>query len=350
MHFEDGSWLHKLSEANLGARIHNLLARMHLLHDVLGRQDAQAITSHALRWIDSGSQPFFITMNLFDVHEPFMPPPEYFHRFSQRTKPLDQFYWPQDVQLSPQQIQDEIDAYDGCIAYTDDQIAAFMGQLRRRGVLDHTIVIVTSDHGEEFQEHGFMFHSKGLYWELIHAPLILYAPGNAAVPPAARIVTPVALQSLPATMLHLARASVNRFPGPSLDPLWSARSPANWPYPVSELASFGTSPLFPSYFGPLKSIVTAKWHYIEGGKFGEELYPCCGNEVSNQAASAGGKLMAQDLRQILGSTESPRVGIAASAIQQNVPARPVLNPKQLAADRQKMNDQLRALGYTPDLL
>ena len=73
--------------------------------------------------------------------------------------------------------QDELDAliglYDGEIRYTDDALRSMFGELRAMGFLDNCLVVITSDHGEEFDEHGHLDHLGFLYDELLHIPLIL---------------------------------------------------------------------------------------------------------------------------------------------------------------------------------
>lgn len=84
-----------------------------------------------------------------------------------------------------EQIQGEIDAYDGGIYYTDQQIDLLLKELDGRGVLDNTIVVITSDHGEMFGEHGLWEHHNSLYKPVIHVPLIVWYPQS--VPQAMRI-------------------------------------------------------------------------------------------------------------------------------------------------------------------
>ncbi|WP_428268855.1 sulfatase-like hydrolase/transferase [Haliangium sp.] len=72
------------------------------------------------------------------------------------------------------------DRYDGELAYTDKHIGRLLKELSNMPGADRTIVIVTSDHGDGFNEHGFINHGQALYRELLHVPLIFYVPG---VPP-----------------------------------------------------------------------------------------------------------------------------------------------------------------------
>jgi arylsulfatase A-like enzyme len=72
-----------------------------------------------------------------------------------------------------------IDRYDSEIAYEDDQIHSVLATLAARGLADSTIVVLTSDHGEEFGEHGGFSHTRKHYRELLHVPLIVKVPGVA---------------------------------------------------------------------------------------------------------------------------------------------------------------------------
>ena len=69
--------------------------------------------------------------------------------------------------------------YDGCINYVDDLLAEFFENLKDRGIYDDTLIVVTSDHGEEFLDHGGFMHRQQGYEEIIHIPLIIKFPGNA---------------------------------------------------------------------------------------------------------------------------------------------------------------------------
>ena len=76
--------------------------------------------------------------------------------------------------------QDEKDyveaLYDGDLAYTDEQLAKLFALFEQEGVLDTSIIVITSDHGEEFWEHGVWRHGQSLYDDLLHVPLIVWLP------------------------------------------------------------------------------------------------------------------------------------------------------------------------------
>jgi choline-sulfatase len=71
----------------------------------------------------------------------------------------------------------EEDRYDGELRYTDKHVGRLLAELARMPSADRTIVVITSDHGDAFNEHGFINHGQALYRELLHVPLIVYVPG-----------------------------------------------------------------------------------------------------------------------------------------------------------------------------
>lgn len=236
---------------------------------------APDINRAALDWVDRDDEkPFLIFMNYFDVHDPYTPPEPYRSKYASTPDPgglINGFMERYSPSLTPEQIQTEIDAYDGSIAYVDDQIKALFSELEGRGLLENTIVIVTSDHGESFGEHGILQHSASLYLPEIHVPLIVWAPGK--VPAGKTVETPVTIAALPSTILSLVNVTDDPFPGPSLALLISGEAPADWPDPISELAQMaGAAQVNPSTHGAMKSVVGAEMQYITHEKFGEELY------------------------------------------------------------------------------
>src|SRR6185436_19048529 len=62
----------------------------------------------------------------------------------------------------------------------DDRVGELLEALRARGLLENTLVVVTSDHGEEFREHGGFGHGQSLHGELLHVPLLMRLPGRLA--------------------------------------------------------------------------------------------------------------------------------------------------------------------------
>ena len=128
-------------------------------------------------------RPFFLFVHLFDPHEPYTPPLRYSnyfanspHKASLSTEKKKYIFDGEVVRISDKGMADFIDSYDGEIRYVDDQLARVFSYLRAQGILDSTIVILTSDHGESFGEHNLWGHHSSLYNEQIHVPLILRYP------------------------------------------------------------------------------------------------------------------------------------------------------------------------------
>jgi arylsulfatase A-like enzyme len=218
----------------IGQQLAFFAHRTGLSPNLLGRSSAYDINAGVTGWINHDSGPFFAVLNYFDVHDPYIPPPEYRERFTTTNSPLGEIgtTFNSFPDLTDVQRQHEIAMYDSAISYTDDQIDNLLQDLDHRGILRNTVVVITSDHGEEFYEHGFYTHGNALYTELVHVPLIIVAPGE--VPPATRISTPVSLTNIPATVIDLATGqTAHDSPQRSLATLW--RDPngvGNWPPPI----------------------------------------------------------------------------------------------------------------------
>ena len=129
------------------------------------------------------SERFFLFLHTYAVHDPYWPPKEYRHRF--RTTPPPGGFPPTGANLSavnrgklsvtPEQVEYFKDLYDGSIRYVDDVLASWIGELEAMGLLDETTLIITSDHGEEFLDHGMMVHEQ-IYHENLHVPLLVLHP------------------------------------------------------------------------------------------------------------------------------------------------------------------------------
>lgn len=146
---------------------------------------AVEINERSLSWLDSrdNDRPFLLWNHYMDVHGPYEPPAEYAERWAD-DPPSDRGAGSlfQRAVKDPESITDAerqtlVDLYDGEIRYTDEQIGAFLDGLEVRGLREETLVIVTSDHGEVFGEHGYYEHPRFLYEELLRVPLILDGPG-----------------------------------------------------------------------------------------------------------------------------------------------------------------------------
>lgn len=265
-HYEDlfASLIDAASRTTFGRRLARFAPRFGY-YDWPGRKNAAVINNSFLAWVDSrGTQrPFFAFLNYFDAHGPYLPPREFAERFSAQPdalvarQPFDGWaYTGGEVDAAVREM--ESDAYDASLAYLDAQLERLFNELRARGLLDRTLVVVTSDHGESIFEHAALGHSINLYREALHIPLLLRWPGR--IPAGHRDPRPMDLTAVSATLLDFAGISTP-WPSVSLAPFRpESRGPGR---PLSELAHNPDAPNhWPNQHGWLKSLVTERWHLI----------------------------------------------------------------------------------------
>jgi arylsulfatase A-like enzyme len=166
-------------------------------------------------------------------------------------------------------------AYDASIAYLDAGLKRLFGELRRRDLLDRTLVILVSDHGEEFGEHSVLGHGTDLHIQSIHVPLLLRFP--ASVPAGIEVNRPVSLCDVPATTMEILRfTDVSTFPGRSLSRHWANADGGDAEPGESVLSELIYAPWDPEWApvskGDMKSLVTGEMHYIRNGDSTEEVY------------------------------------------------------------------------------
>ena len=122
-----------------------------------GRKTAGDINQAFLDWLsDNDQRPFFAFLNYFDAHGPYMPPKPFELKFGTKKPSIPSIRL--HYEYKAEEIETLRDAYDSCIAYLDNEIGSLLDQLEERGVLNNTLVIITSDHGEHFGEHDLMLH------------------------------------------------------------------------------------------------------------------------------------------------------------------------------------------------
>jgi arylsulfatase A-like enzyme len=129
----------------------------------LGYRDAETITDTSLAWLAKKrlDAPFFLFVNYLDAHYPYIPPRAFRELFS-----TDQ---PRNV-LQPHVGIWELQ-YDRSLRYLDHHVGRLLSYFNEHNMLDKTVIIITSDHGEAFGEHGFNGHGQTLYEEEIKVPL-----------------------------------------------------------------------------------------------------------------------------------------------------------------------------------
>jgi arylsulfatase A-like enzyme len=146
-------------------------------------------------------------------------------------------------------------------------------------------VIVTSDHGEQFGEHGVFDHGNSLYLPLLHVPLLMRFPGR--VPGDIRIPASVSLRDLPATVLDVAGITAD-VPGESLARWWETFiEPSDGRNVVfAEVEGLATAyPSDPVFGGDMRSLIVGRQHYIRNGDGREELYDFGGDPAEERDLS-----------------------------------------------------------------
>jgi arylsulfatase A-like enzyme len=127
---------------------------------------------------------FLLFLNYMDAHAPYSPPAPYDRRYEPQMSPVDFRSYTQAMKAvnrerAPIRLNDRrklIAQYDGGIAYMDEQLGNLLDGLKRRGLYDDSLIIVTADHGEEFGDHDVMEHGLSIYQGSIHIPLVIKYP------------------------------------------------------------------------------------------------------------------------------------------------------------------------------
>jgi arylsulfatase A-like enzyme len=256
------------------------------------RKDAASISRAFLNWLANRREPhrpFFAFLNLLDAHDPYMLPPGAPHRFVTYSTTRDEYravyeLWRDldKMRLPRSCITLARDSYDDCLGYIDEQLGLLFDELQRRGVLDQTLIIVTSDHGEGLGEHNLFDHGESLYRTEIRVPLVIVPPSG--LNPPAVVGETVSLRDLPATIVDLVgQGKGTPFPGDSLARFWrdsaldGAGSPRDHDPVISELIApnpgrpnQGRSP---ASRGPLISLAEGNFVYIRNeGDGSEQLF------------------------------------------------------------------------------
>lgn len=193
---------------------------------------ASCLHEKALAHLPSGENPFFLYLHYMDPHDPYWRPPAFRGRFAGAYRGEHEFIAKGEpnaigemlydngpkLEITEDDIRHLIALYDEAIAYFDTEVAAFLAELERRGLMEDTLVAVVSDHGEEFLEHGHIKHCRTLFDTEIKTPFLLAGPGIAG---GRRIPQVVENVDLVPTLLDYLRVPLPDAPmdGVSLRPL-----------------------------------------------------------------------------------------------------------------------------------
>ncbi|MCP3960108.1 MAG: sulfatase [bacterium] len=159
------------------------------LYEVLGATaDTGQTVKRAAEWLAEGGEPFFLFVHTYEVHHPYTPRGDLLARFagdyrgdlgSRISKELLLEINAGERRIDEDDLAYIAAAYDAEIFSMDAAVGRLLDILRERGLYDDSILVLTSDHGEELGEHGTVgWHSHTLYDELLKVPLIIKLPGS----------------------------------------------------------------------------------------------------------------------------------------------------------------------------
>ncbi len=132
-------------------------------------RDASEMTDEAIRWLRvHGQERWFLVVHYMDPHDPYFPHPADGTGFARVEHPRP----------DPEATEAIKALYRGEVRYWDEHFGRLIQVLEARGSLDSTAIVVTSDHGEEFGEHGGFWHGTRLYDEQLQVPLLVVPPGG----------------------------------------------------------------------------------------------------------------------------------------------------------------------------
>jgi choline-sulfatase len=193
---------------------------------------AENVFREAAAWIEEHREDrFFVYIQTIDPHVPYDPPDEFLSMYD----PHPETYGGQvrnrntanllgDAKRNPPRViftdadkQRLRDLHDGEISYHDRHFGTFLARLRELGLYEDMVFVVTSDHGEEFEDHGSWGHGHSVFQELLHVPLMVRWPGASEA--GQRIATTVSTLDISPTVAEACGVEIpEEFEGRSLLP------------------------------------------------------------------------------------------------------------------------------------
>jgi choline-sulfatase len=305
--------------------------------------EAKDVFEEAGSWIEAHKDGrFFAYIQTIDPHVPYDPPGKYLQMYDPseyggQVRPrMTGDLLEKAKRNPPKVVLDASDKrrlqalHDGEITKHDHFFGAFLERLSELGLAEDTLVVVTSDHGEEFNDHGSWGHGHSVYQELLHVPLMFRLPGR--LPGGTKVGDAVSTLDVSATVTDLlgVPAMVHN-EGQPLVGLMFGEAPT------------GPSVAFSDFQDDRRVITTGRWKLILRGNLTSTMFdlvadPMEKTELDASAFPIGRRYSRMLLGQFLGATDR---GDWLSAEQKG--------GTQLQREDAEMDDtirdQLRALGY-----
>jgi arylsulfatase A-like enzyme len=293
------------------------------------------------RWLRGNHEPFFMFLNYHEPHLDYDPPSGYAAKVApDGTDPpvaedVNQEAWAYvtgDVEMDESDFEQLRLLYDAELRYLDKRLGEVFDTLENQNMLDDTLVVVTSDHGENLGDHDLMAHQYCLYDTLLHVPLLVRGPG---VEPGIRDGL-VELRDLYGTLLNAASIETECPPSRDIrgDPGREAVGAEYWtpPCPTAELREdYGELPDRVEKFDRgLQAIRTEKWKLILGTDGSTQLYDVSADPGELRDVHADNPEVVERLKERITARFEP---IMADASQTDPDVSPVIT------------NQLEELGY-----
>jgi arylsulfatase A-like enzyme len=324
--------------------------------------DSAALNRVVFNWLDRHhDEPFFLYAHAADPHAPYNPPAPFDAAFAKpaETASFEREYnsfrtnheYGGGVVISRDMclrsgvqpdrfIRQAEDRYDGEILNNDHNFELLIGKLKQLGILDNTLIIVLSDHGEEFWDHGWTAHGQSVYQELTHVVLLAWNPK--IFPRPRRIGETVQLIDVMPTILDLLNLKLPAVvEGQSLLPLIRGQKFARRGLVVSSRFAVPRSEgIVPENAVDTFALIDSHWKFIYRNKAGKagikkvELY-----DRSNDRAEAH-DLSGQDPGEV-----EKNIGALSQWIDAQNQIRKIIGHTGTSVLDQRTIEQLRSLGY-----
>ncbi len=292
--------------------------------------DAACVNTRTLELLGDAREPFFLYLHYMDPHGHYAPPAGYQKQFAGPYdgydfiaagdhNPIGDMIYGDgpELDITDRDVQHLIDLYDDEIRYFDGEFARLVDFFRQDNLLDRSLLAFTSDHGEEFLEHGHVGHCRGVWDTLTRVPLLVRFPeldgGN-------RVDSAVQLVDVVPTLLDQLGIDTTAilFEGTTLRALFEGGRPA----PVYAYSDQGR----------YRASDDGRWHFIlDGVESSATFYDIRADPLEQHDLFSGGSPEIDRLRTVLNQWLKDT-------------GQWVRFDEALAASKAK-EDELRALGY-----
>ncbi|MFW5926402.1 MAG: sulfatase-like hydrolase/transferase [Myxococcota bacterium] len=307
------------------------------------RTDAEFVAADALDWLDQRpeDEPFFLYVHTIDPHVPYRPPDEFLEPYGNpryrgpvnfgRDATLLGNIKTGKVRLRKRDKAHLEALYDGEISYHDVHFAAILDGLERRGLADDTLVVVTSDHGEEFWDHGSVGHGHSVYDELLRVPLLIRMPGMAE---GQALRADAGLVDVVPTLLDALGLPVpEHLAGRSLLPELSGEPP---PAPAGTVSGF---------LDNWRALAVGRTKLVQRGAHDARLYDLHDDPDENRNVAADRPVALRHARALLGLRLADAEPVRRAGRRKAAPRKDTSHREQTVEIDDETAAQLRALGY-----